>query len=217
MARKPDEFRRFGDRSADAEAGIPDIPVASHSRWLLGAMVLASSVGLLATSEVRGPQFHFQTTIDGPLATLSQAAPSAKFLVTIRVDALGPAHSDTTTARANAQVRGSIVPTETPTGGSPFVEAQVTGRANAGSPPLSALTQFDLGQPLSFSGDCANPSKLTPCQASFVFELTRDDGGTRGGVLGVDWAVTFEGSAKKDSGTDEGPSPPPWTIEVSAQ
>jgi len=216
MARKPGEFERFGGRSTDADADSPDIRVASHSRWLLGAMVLASSIGLLATSDVRGPQFQFQTTIDGPSATLSQAAPSARFLVTIHVDALGPAHSDTTT-RANAQVRGSIIATEAPTGASPFVEAQVTGRANAGSPPLSALTQFDLGQPLSFSGDCANPSPLTPCQAAFVLELTRDDGGTRGGVLRVDWAVTFEGSAKKDSGTDEGPSPPPWTIEVSAQ
>jgi hypothetical protein len=200
----------------DTGSDGPDIRVAPRPSWLLIGMVIASTIGLLATTDDQVSNgYGFETAIDGGPAQLSASAPSAKFLIKVTVNALGAGDGDTS-SHVRLSVHGTIVPSPEPLESGVFVDAQLSGRAATGAPPLSVLTQFDFGQDLPFFGDCAHPGGARACTAQTTLELSRDDAGAHGGVLNVAWNATFDGTAATKSKVDVPPAePPPWTIDVT--
>ncbi|MET0791939.1 MAG: hypothetical protein ABW061_10495 [Polyangiaceae bacterium] len=185
---------------------------APRPSWLLIGMIIASTAGLIATEDVKEPQFRFATSISGAQAQLTSEAPSKRFLVHVNVNALGPEGSDTSHS-AIVSLHGKITTSDADSPGSPFVEVQLGGAS-----ALSSITEFNTSQSLAFTGDCAQPSATaSPCEAHFEVALTRADAGARSGVVLVDWNLDFSSSANKRGGYSEGPSAPPWSIDVSPQ
>jgi hypothetical protein len=206
---------RIHGASSGTDGESPDIAVAPRPSWLLIGMVMASTFGLLATTNDQvAHSYSFQTAVDGTPAQLSESVPTAKFLIKVTVNALGAGDGDTWSS-VRLAVHGTITRDPVPLESGVFVEAQLSDRAALGMAPISALTQFDLGGGLSFFGDCAHPGGERACTAQTTLELTRADAGAHGGVLNVAWNVTFDGTVVTQSKTEAAPSDPPWTIEVT--
>jgi hypothetical protein len=207
----------------------PDIAVASARSWALGLMIAASASALLATSDPdKHAIFSFETTSDGPRATLSASEPQARYLVRARVTALGPDRVDTTES-ALATVHGFITSNvgsigadsgagagATADGASPFVRVRFGTSAQA-SDTVSALTSFQLSRPLHFTGNCAAPDQGTPCQAEIELDLDLEQPSAlpANGSLSIDWSVDFESRGfKPTAGGSDQTIPAPWTLEI---
>jgi hypothetical protein len=194
----------------------PDIRVAKRSSWLLAAMIIASVAALLATSDPEKPRHSFATSVVGPQAELTSAAPNVTYRITVIATALAPEGGDTS-QYAQVKVHGSIATPLAPTDSQPFVTVKLGNPADAGTSTLQALTSFDVSSDLQFFGSCAHPDVGAPCQAQVLLTLARDDAGASGGSLGVAWTASFDTFTTKESGPDVGPTAPPWTIDVVAQ
>jgi len=197
-------------------------------------MLLASAGALLATSDVEHPVYRFEKSSDGPRAVLSVSQPNARFLLRVRVDALGPEQVDTRES-ALATVHGTIASstdtnagagggpsasagagTDAGSGGtSPFVSVRF-GESEQASDAIAALTSFNLARPLHFSGDCAKPDQGAACQAELEldFDLTSPSALKADESLSIEWSVDFEARAFKPNGGSDVTSEAPWTIEI---
>lgn len=198
---------------AGSEAGRDrDSAVVQGSlrHWLARAALALTGAALLATSAP--PQFYysFSRTVDAPAVELTSNAPSARFLVSARATGLAP-NGKPTTDQANATIAGVL----TEAGAAPFVTVRVKNVNGSLAGELSVLRDFRLPRDLTFDGDCA---QLTgdPCQAQFIVEFERSDGGGQDGTVGVNWSIELEARTNKES-SNEGPLDLPWTLEVSRQ
>lgn len=179
--------------------------------WLIRVALAASATALLATSapapDVPQKTYEFERTVAGESVALTRDQPSALFLITIRADALGP-DGVQSTAEATVRVAGSISASEVE-GEAPPVSVLV------GSNQLDAETSFDSTIPLLFEGTCDSPAESAPCQASFSVQFARQDDGTQGGSVNLDWSFELTSSGVvRGEGDDQAGLDPPWTVEV---
>ncbi len=207
----------FRAPSSEPAGQAPDIAVAPPrpSWWLVG-MVVVSTLALIATTD-DSTTVSFATSIDGPQANLTADTPTARYLVHVHVNALGLDNSDST-QYVYASVTGKITPSQAFDGGSPFVAVRLSDHDDfrIDEPVVSAVTDFNMGRQLRFTGKCLPPTDASaPCDAEFDVSLQRSDFGAQSGALLVDWQVDFNAQANKGQGPNEGPVVPPWTIDVT--
>ena len=201
------------------DAREPDIAVTQARRWALGLMIVASASALLVTSDPNDAKqvTVFEKSSDGPRTTLSAGVPSKRYLIRLRVDALGPDRRNSVDS-AEATVHGTITPNAlaTDNGGSPFVRARY-GAVGQTPDERSVLTSFQFARPLAFSGNCSEPTQGTPCQAEVELDLTleRPDALPSGASVSVDWTIDGEGRAYQSNAGNGDPLEAPWTIEIS--
>ena len=112
---------------------------------------------MLATSPAPQYYYTFSKSVPGPRVALTAAAPSARFLVTVRATALAPNQSPTT-QYANAMVNGEV----TQEAESKFVTVRLASGDSGSDRELSVLTRFNLPEGLTFSGSCAPTTRARP-------------------------------------------------------
>lgn len=216
--------RLIGSKS---ETVAPDGGAAP--KWLLSAVICMSSVALLATSEepdavtpTYGPQYATTYTferkgIDGGEVDLTVDRPRATFYANLRADALGP-EGVVTTGTAAAEVHATVSMSGfSPGTPPPFALFRVRERGNSTANELQVVDQYLQTVPLTFAGNCSEPTTGTACTAQFALEVSRTDDGQNGGTLHVDWHFDVTASATTPSTIENsqvGPADPPWTIGV---
>jgi hypothetical protein len=179
---------------------------------LTRAALVLTGAALLATSPAHQYFSTFSKTVAGPAVELTAAAPSARFMITASALELGP-DGQATTEQANATVSGVITQ---PAGATSFIQVRVTNADGSLPSELTVLSDFRLPRELAFSGRCAELDPNLPCQAKFMIELERSDGGSSGGIVAVNWSLALEARTPKKE-RDEGPLELPWQVEVSPQ
>ena len=180
--------------------------------WSIRLALMASTLALLATSPGTVPRksYNFERSVTGESVELTSDQPGASFLVTIRVETLGPDDVQST-GDATVQITGRLTSTGVD-GNMPFVSV------HAGDRKLEVLQSFDTTSALNFEGTCDAPAENAPCQATFSVELSRNDDGTQGGSVNVDWSfeLTSRGELEGE-GADESGLDPPWSVEIARQ
>jgi hypothetical protein len=205
----------------ESSAHGPDMPAAPARNWALGLMIVASAGALLATSDDKHPIYKFETSSDGPRATLSASEPQARYLVRARVTALGPKGIDSTNSAA-AIVHGTISASASAIGDGarPLLLVRLSSAGLAGD-AVSVLGSFQLSRAMRFTGDCAKPTEGTPCQAEFELhlELAQPSTVPADGSLSIAWSVDFEARTFKPKGEsmNDEELAAPWTIEIVQQ
>ena len=101
------------DVDSGPEQELRDSSVRGARTWVLRTLLAVTSVALLATSPPDEYYYLFEAATEGT-ATLTSEAPDARFVVTVRVNALGPDGSDST-RWATSKLHG-VVTTEGATG-----------------------------------------------------------------------------------------------------
>ena len=97
-------------------SGVKDVHEASGTKgrdsavrcartWALRALLMVTSGALLATSPPDSFEYLFEAHHEGPTVTLTSEEPSAGFIVTVKVDSLGPDGVDTTGSCAAGSAR----------------------------------------------------------------------------------------------------------------
>ena len=223
---------QFARKHAASRPTSPDAGVTPVKPWLLGALIIASTVALLGTSEaspdpVSTPQrsneystttvYTFaRTGIAGASVDLTQAAPSATFFVNLRADALGP-HDVVTTDGASVIVDATMTSSGFAEGtAAPFVHFTLRSLGTNGLVEQQALDHLVQSESLIFDGNCAQPTSGAACGTSFALEVSRMDGGESPGAVHVSWTFDLESSGQVYGTADAntGPFDPPWTVEV---
>jgi hypothetical protein len=152
--------------------------------------------------------------IEGGSVELTDAAPTATFLVTIVVNDLGPSGVSTVNG-AFARITGAVTKSKDKLTGTDSVTVDLSSPEAAGS-TLQATSAINMTQTLQFTGDCNDPKQGT-CRARFAVNLARSDAGAGGGALGVDWTfdVVSSGQLPATTGSTVPAQDPPWTVEVT--
>lgn len=176
---------------------------------------------LVATSEEGPPpegepeydEYTFQKIVGGPTAELGETTPSARYRVLVRVDGLAPQQSSTT-MDPTASLAGRV----SATGATGFPSVTVsTGRPGTTLiGMLSAQTTFQVAPSLGFQGNCLSPPEAPPCTATFYVQFARDDVGSGGGSVAVEWGLTFKSEVRmlEDPGRQR---ELPWTVEITPE
>jgi hypothetical protein len=174
---------------------------------LTRVLLVVSALAMLATSAPERFRHSSTKGVNGPRVTLTQDAPQATYLVTVRAD---PA--DVPPQLDPAVVSGKMA--EKSPSDAPFVGVSLRdSEALQGDADLTFATSFTLSRPVTF-GDC---SSAETCTASFVVDFVRTDGGDQGGTLSVDWSVSFSVSHQSEEEPRGGPAELPWIVEITQQ
>jgi hypothetical protein len=221
----------FARKHASRAQPPPDSAVAEANPWLLGALIIASTVALLGTTETSSDPvptplpttqkatatYTFERTgIEGGSVDLTPAAPSATFFVNLRADTLGP-HDVVTTDGATAIIDAVVKSSGFAEGATaPFVRFTLRSLGTNGQVQQQALDHFVQSESLLFSGNCAQPAQGAACNANFALDISRLDSGADAGTVHVDWTFDLKSSGLSYGTTDTntGPFDPPWTVEV---
>ena len=173
--------------------------------------LLVSAAAMIATSAPPTYFYEFAKEVPGPPVALTSDATQATYLVTVRIT--GEAPNGTAVKLEQVRASGEIVADGAADG--TFVNVSLRGvPPGTGEPELNALASFDLTRGLAMAG-C---SGATACEASFVVDFVRSDGGDNGGTLNVDWSLVLSARAHKgEDGPSEGPLELPCTVEFTAQ
>lgn len=236
MPRGLEAWTRNRFEPTESQESTPVLASGNARRAALTLMVMASAAALLATSDPeKHSLYRFQTSSDGPRATLSARLPQVHYRVRVRVLALGPEGIDTTSS-ALATVHGAITSnaSEASSGGGPGSasagldsgsDADSTrptvrvsfGSSTPASDAVFAQTSFQLSRSLVFAGDCARPAGGSPCQAEVELDFDLQRAGTlvESGSVDVDWSIDFESRAfKPQAGGSDEKLAAPWTVEL---
>lgn len=197
-----------GDRERPSGAS-PDKAVAAPRSWVLASVIIASTAALLGTSPEETPFIHyeFSKSLEPVKTELTADAVTARYVITLRADALGPNGVDTTTA-ARALIAGAVETTGIETD-PPFVNFAVNGGE------LRSLRSFKTSAEVAFDGNCDDPTSGEPCEARLVVELTRLDEGAAGGTVTVEWQVELESQFSIEGEGNDVTDEAPWTAEVA--
>ena len=173
-------------------------------------VLLVSALALVATTAPPTYDYHLSKTVEAPQAVLTSETPNLRYRVSIRATGVAP-NGRSTTSGANGVVDGTIALAGVDD--APFVAASVSRDGVTPMSELSALTQFTLSAPLAFDANCAKPSEMSPCTATFFVDFARDDAGDRGGSVVVTWKLFFRADIDKD-GEPSKNGRLPWTVEI---
>jgi hypothetical protein len=217
----------FGRQRENQTAPAPDKSVAGPKAWLLSAAVIASTAALLGTSAPNEPYYETSYTferqaIDGGFVELTADQPSATFFVTVTADDLGP-DGVLSTAEAQALVQGDVTASDLEdTTLPPTLSIKLGTPDGVGVATQSTDSHYERAQPLFFGGGCENPKAGVTCAARFRLDLTRQDGGSNGGIVRFDWSFDATATGRlikpgEKADAKLGPFDPPWTVEISQQ
>jgi hypothetical protein len=217
----------FGRQRENPTALAPDNSVAGPRSWLLSAAIVASTAALLGTSAVDEPRYETTYTferlaIDGGFVELTADQPSATFFVTVTADDLGP-DGVLSTDEAQALVQGDVTASDLEdTTLPPTLSIKLGTPDGLGVATQATDSHYERAQSLFFGGGCENPKAGVTCAARFRLDLTRQDGGSNGGIIRFDWSFDATATGRRTSYGDkedaeQGPFDPPWTVEISQQ
>jgi len=219
-------WRLFARQMRGRSALEPDSRALDKQSLLMAAVIVASSVALLATTEEptsvspgggqTASTYSFERTdIDGGSVDLTTDEPRVTYYINVEATALGPDNVLTTTS-ASATLEGTVTTSGlNAAGATPSVSFRAS---SAGLMPMQvdATDRYFQGAVLAFSGNCADPTHGQACRAQLALEMARADDGASGGTVHVDWhfSVQSSGSVPSASAKMVGPLDPPWQIEV---
>lgn len=207
---------RFSSGKSEGRASFEpdhrDSTVRGPKAWAVRALLMITSGALLATSPAETFDYAFESSTDGPAVTLTKEAPRASFIVTVTANALGPDGVDTTD-QASALLTGVISSDGT---SGRFVSVRAADGANPEmGETLEVATGFTLSRPLTFSGNCADPTQGEPCRATLLVDFARADRAEGIGEVRVVWSLDFESRVEKAESPSVGPIDAPWSVEIA--